>query len=104
MTLRTIALPMIFLTVFRGELGGFLPAAVTDRTAVGRFDVTLDFAFSYLDVRDLDVGKIQQLFELNLHSDAFIDDCWFMTPISWGISRQLPKSRNTPSARGIIQL
>jgi hypothetical protein len=41
MTIRTIALPMIFLTVFRAELGGFFPAAVTDRTAVGRFDVTI---------------------------------------------------------------
>ena len=37
-------------------------------------------------------AKIQQLLELNLHSDALTDDCWFMTTISWGISRQKPKS------------
>jgi hypothetical protein len=28
-----------------------------------------------------------------LHEDALDDECWFRTTISWGISRQLPKSQ-----------
>ena len=52
------------------ELGGLLPATVTNRIAAGRFYVTLDFVFSNLDVQDLNVRKIQQLLELNLHLDA----------------------------------
>src|SRR5215470_5647781 len=75
------------------EHGGFLPATAPDRIAAGRFDVTFDFVFSNLDVQDLNVGKIQQLLELNLHCEALTDDCLSMTTISLGISRQLPKSR-----------
>src|SRR5215475_9532602 len=75
------------------ELGSFLPATAPDRIAAGRFDVTFDFVFSNLDVQALNVGKIQQSLELNLSCDALTDDYLSMTAISWGISRQLPKSR-----------
>jgi hypothetical protein len=80
------------LAVFK-EPGAFLPATAPDRIATGRFDVTFDFVFGNLNVQDPNFGKIQQLLELNLHCDALTDECRFMTTISWGISRQLPKSQ-----------
>jgi hypothetical protein len=54
---------------------------------------SFDFVFSNLDIQDLNVGKIQQLPDLDLRCDALNNDCWFMTTISRGISRQLPKSQ-----------
>jgi len=54
---------------------------------------SFDFVFSNLDIQDLNVWKIQQLLDLNLHCDALNNTCWFMTTISWDISRQLPKSQ-----------
>jgi hypothetical protein len=55
---------------------------------------SFDFVLSNLDIQYLNVGKIQRLPDLNLRCDAINNDCWFMTTISWGISRQLPKSQN----------
>jgi hypothetical protein len=54
---------------------------------------SFDFVFSNLDIQDLNAGKIQQLPDLNLRCDALNNDCWFMTKISWGISRQLPENQ-----------
>jgi hypothetical protein len=54
---------------------------------------SFDFVFSNLDIQDLNVGKIQQLPDLNLRCDALNNDCWLITTISWGISRQLLKSK-----------
>jgi hypothetical protein len=68
---------------------GFAPLHYVATVMGGSFD----FVLSNLDIQDLNVGKIQRLPDLNLRCDAINNDCWFMTTISWGISRQLPKSQ-----------
>jgi len=65
-------------------------SAITGDRMFGRIE---HFQFSNLDVQDLNVGKIQQLPELNLHCDALNDNSWFMARISWGITQQYPKSQ-----------
>jgi hypothetical protein len=87
---RQVAQPEGF-TIFK-ELCGFLSALPTDRIAASRFEIAFDFLLSDLDIENLNLSKIQQLLDWEFHGLAF-DDLWLMTTISWGISRQFPKSQ-----------
>jgi hypothetical protein len=82
------------LAVFK-ELGGPLTAVVADRITAGRFEVTLDFVFDDFHVQNANVGKIQQLFDGNIHWEMLDDDCRLITTISWGHFTTIPKETKT---------